>query len=331
MNHYGHSKEEINGTEQSLRDLLQSNTKILRIYQFDEEAKLNISVRDSDYFSLTKWIDHCLEKFVEYHPKRVYGSPIVRFATEVGSTPSDAKSKFSSKFKVQPSSRYDPTATTSVRSRRNAWVSGPPLELFFEAGKGPAASHEDSPALSALDGRSAGDHSGSGSSGVGGYGGHSASGKSGKSTLTQGTAPSTTMTQHLEQLVQQAIADTKAQFVAEFQALKDENQRIKDEFKELQQMFAALPGQISQAITGTSSPIAELRAEMSDMRTAMFEFMNTVKDSLPSRAARPYGSQAYDENSTPAPSPPRKFLRPNDHPADFPMADAASEGAGGVQ
>jgi hypothetical protein len=97
-NHYAHSKEQINGTEQSLCELLQSNTKILRIYQFDEEAKLNISVRDSDYFSLTKWIDLCLEQFVEYHPKRVYGSPIVRFTTEVGSTSSDAKSKFSSKF-----------------------------------------------------------------------------------------------------------------------------------------------------------------------------------------------------------------------------------------
>jgi hypothetical protein len=287
-------------------------------------------VKESDYFGVTKWLDGILPQFQEYHPKRVYGSPVVRFVSDVGSVLSDAKSKFSSKFKVSSGSTYDPSVSASVRTRRNAWISGPPLELFFEAGKGHTANEEDFPMLPGHDSRSVGDQS-SGYSGTVGYGGQSAAGKSGKSSLTQGTAPSTMMSHSLEDLVKAAVAATTAKMTEEFRVLKEENEKIKADFRELQASISELPANIMdgamQAFTGPTSPLSAMRTEMTEMRTAMFEFMRSVKESMPGRSLSTFlGPQNYGDQTDSATSPPRKMPRPAEQSADSPLAISATDG-----
>jgi hypothetical protein len=92
--------------------------------------------------------------------------------------------------------------------RRNAWSSGPPLELYFEAdlsdddefpqqipkpgGYGGRVTHSDD------------------RSGVGGYGGHSTSVKSGKRSITQQTEPMSAVTKNIEELVEAAVAKSLA-------------------------------------------------------------------------------------------------------------------------
>lgn len=157
-----------------------------------------------------------------YHTKQ-----IVRFASDAGSTSSDNKSKFNSRFKV-------PSKLGVMRgSADHLW------NLSFEAGKGPISEDEEFPPMQGLGSPSASDQSGGRSYVEGGYGGYSASGKSGKSSLTQqGTAPATTMTHNLEKLVKAAVESTTAQLTKEFQKLKAENQKIKEDFRSLQEMFS---------------------------------------------------------------------------------------------
>jgi hypothetical protein len=105
MDNFDFSKESIDGGDSAtLRQILNSNKKILRVYRYEDAEKLNLSVHTSDYFSVTKWLDRILSQFQAYRPKRVYGRPVVRFALDTGSVQSDQKSKYSSKFKASSAS-----------------------------------------------------------------------------------------------------------------------------------------------------------------------------------------------------------------------------------
>jgi hypothetical protein len=337
MAHLNHTEEVIDGKPSTLRDLLYSNPKITRIYRFEKEAKLNLSVSASEYFGVTKWLDNVLAQFTEYHPRRVYGSPVVRFAADTSSVTSDAKSKYSSRFKVTSGTAYDPTSSSAIKSRRNAWVSGPPLELFFEAGKGTSLQDDDFPPLSGYDGQSVEDSNSAGYSGPGGYGVPSATGKSAKSSITPGTEPSTTMTLHLEEMVRAAVAATTAKLAEEFKELKAENARIKEDFRTLQETLSTLPNQITdsttKALTGPTSPITDLQQDVLGIRASMEAFMSSIQEAIHHRGpiTAQLGPQNYGDQGAPLASPPRKLPRSTEFSADSPMAVEAESGIGDHQ
>lgn len=134
MTHFNSTTEIIGGTSTTLSKLLIDHPKISRVYRFPEINKVNVSVKEDDYIIMTKWIDEILSNFKAFHPKRVYGNNVVRFAGDDGSITSSTggKSKYSSRFQVSEDNDYDPLSVQNAAPRRNAWASSPPLELYFD-------------------------------------------------------------------------------------------------------------------------------------------------------------------------------------------------------
>jgi hypothetical protein len=220
---------------------------------------------------------------------------------------------------------YDPTTSSIFKNRRNAWMSGPPLELFFEPGRS-SQDDADFPPL-AGHGVAQDDYSTSGSGGGYGtpsahsFGGQSSAGKSGKSSITHETEPTSEITQTMEELVQAAVAASTAKLAKDFQELRAENAKIKADFLALQTSIAALPAQL---LDGTLVALRSPSSPMYEMQQMMMAFMQKVEVSL--TELRMEASRSSDPAKLS--SPPRKVSRSDPSSADSPMALSAEGGVG---